>query len=180
MEIKNRTIFLYDMSTFGSVSSLSEYLKLLDLLGNTFVYFYENGTRMSENSSIKTIKFTNTEIFESIKNNSFRCDFILIEPQSIEWCLSNLKKIELPIIYVKNTNTPEKYKNWDETLFFNAEPYSYNTISSLSYLRNDEERLKHYTVTDMKTNIKTNMLDTIKKHQRKEKLKSILGTSSQN
>jgi len=148
IELKKNNIFLY-----GDVYSLLEFIKILDLCNMNFIYMHNEKTRFAATMSMVCNKvfYQNIYLLESIDVNKFRLDFILIEPDNINWTLNEIKDIDIPIIYIKKTDDPMKFKKWELALNFRREEPPISSVSSLrSNIYDDEsDKLDKCIVDDL-------------------------------
>lgn len=176
MDLKKNNIFIYDRDKYMSPMSLHKYIEFLDLAGSNFILFHNKESRLASGLRIKTVFYNNETMIETIKENSFRCDFILIEPESIDWCVSHMNGIEIPIIYITGSGDFKKYKNWDMALNFYGESSGQSISSILSAFSEKDPR--KYFIHDVINGSKVTIDDIYLKHRRNVKLRDILGPST--
>ncbi len=176
INLESKNIFLYSNKNYRGQTALSKYLDFLELGGKNFIYMQNNRTQTSKSlHGVKKIYYTNDSLLSIIEYNSFRLDFILIETDSIPWTLNELKDVKIPIVYIKQTETPEKYSGWDLAYLFSADERKFTQQSLSSYsLINKVEDNSDLHLTDLNTGDKSSIADVIVRAKRNAIISDII------
>jgi hypothetical protein len=175
INLKKNNIFIYNPDKFRSAGSLIEYLKILDLNGFNFIYMHNKRSSLVGSIPVSKIFYQKESLLETINEHNFRLDFILIEPDSVNWTLSELKDLDTPIVYIKRSKTPNQFIEWDNALLFSAEPMNLSqTLSSKMY--DDGDKLEDYYVETLGKNNKFTLSDLLKRQKRKSIISDILNS----
>jgi len=175
INLKSKNIFLYSKKNYRSSTTLDEYLKLLELDGFNFVYMQNKRTQTSGYGNFKKIHYSNDTLLKVISENSFRLDFLLIEPDSINWTLDLLKDIKIPIVYIKKTESPQKYSSWDLAYSFTADDtYHVTNILSSATPTSKMNNKSDLYMTDLNTGDKISIDDVIIRTKRNNILSDII------
>jgi hypothetical protein len=172
INLENKNILLYSNEIPRSTSSLLEYIKLIELSGLNFIYLHNKRSTLVSSIGVNKILYQNNQLKDIINSNSFRLDFILIEPDSLNWCIKELVDVKIPIVYVKKTKAFDDYKNWDMVYSFSGTPTPVAKL--LSSISDEDDKLSDLFIEDIKSNEKFSLSDLVTRVKRNSIISDIL------
>lgn len=153
--LSEKNIFVYDGDTRGEFI-IADLVSMMDLDGKNFIYLSNNTVSPPYHIfNCRKVYFKNIDVFEeTVKENLFRVDYLMLEVAPIQPYLEAIDFIDIPIIFLNQMS--EGFTSFhtsripkDFNIYFFYRKNRYQSISKILD-ETQSEKWKHYKIKDIR------------------------------